>query len=123
MRAAHQRQRVGFAALRRQAEREVGLAGLGAHRGEVRQRRAERARADLPIAHPAVVEAEVSLLDGGVDGDDAEWARTHDGGVVSGPAHDPRATVRRCVALGVTGELGRDRLDQRALGDGAQRCR
>jgi hypothetical protein len=77
--------------------------------------------------HPALAEAEVRALDDGIDGDDAQRASAHDGGVVARTADDPsavRATGLRTARagdgalVGTVGEQLLDRFDQRALGDG-----
>ena len=58
--------------VRRDAECDVGLAGLGAHRREIRQRGRERAVPDVRGGRPRRVEPEVDALDHRVDARDGE---------------------------------------------------
>ena len=91
--AAHERERSCFAEPARQPEREVGLARLGAHRREIRQRRRQRAVADLGGARPARAQAEVDVP--------STIVSTRDDGEAAARARrrrrrpDPRTTARR----------------------------
>ena len=108
-----------------QAEHEVGLAGVRAHRGEVRERARKRPVADLAGARPALLEAEVHALDHRVDRGHAQRPRAR---TTAASSPMPRTTPARsrCAARC---QLGGDRFDQGALGDAvnrsgsAQRCR
>ena len=104
--AAHALRRgVGAEALR-DPHRDVGLAGLGPHRGDVREGCRERAPARVGRMHVRVLEPEVDPVDHRVDADDLDRAGTDDRGVVADPAHD---------AIGAVGEQLLERGDQRAL--------
>ena len=103
-----QRERLRVGQLGRQHHPEVGLAGRGAHRGEVGQRGGERAVAD--VGRRGLAEPEVGAVDHDVDGRDGERVAADDRGVVAEPAHDARAVAAR--------ERGADRLDQRRARDG-----
>ena len=95
------------------AERDVGLAGVGAHRREVRQRARERAVADSAGVTQSRRKCVVSTIVS-VETTARTAAGPHDRGVVPDPALDalaPRARDRG------------DRLDQGALVQWAQRWR
>jgi hypothetical protein len=85
-----QRQHGVIVELVRQHHAEVGLAGGGAHRRDVRQRAGQRAAPGVgrPAGRP---EPEVRPVDHHVDGGDRERVGAHDGRVVAEPAHDARA--------------------------------
>ena len=86
--------------------------GVGAHRGEVRQRAGERAVADVGERGDPSASAEVHALDHRVDATSPRTAAAaHDRGVVAEPAHDARAS---CTAAPL------ERLDQRELSSDAR---
>ena len=71
------------------AEDDVGLAGLGAHRRQVGERRGQRLVADLGQAR--LLAAEVDAVDEGVDRGRGGAAGHGDRGVVAAAEADPRA--------------------------------
>ena len=114
---AHELQRTPLAEVGRKSQHQVRLAGVGAHRREVRERGRERPVPDLVRGGAPVPEAEVDAVDHRVDRGDAHRSRTHHSGVVAAPAQHPRGGAR-------ARQLRRDGVDQGALGDAcAQRWR
>ena len=111
--AAHQLERRRGIEAAADAQRDVGLAGVGAHRREVGERACERPVAGIGGGHP--VEAEMLVLDHRVGRDDGALpAHPYDRGVIADRALDavaPRARDRG------------DRLDQGALVQWTQRWR
>jgi hypothetical protein len=73
----------------RQHDRQERLAGLGAHRGEVRQRAGQRAVAGVS-RRPAVAEAEVRAVDHHVDRHRGDAVRAQDRAVVADPPQHAR---------------------------------
>ena len=99
------------------AQRDVGLAGLGAHRGQVGERAGHCSVADLGRRRPALGEAEVHALDHRVDGGHAQRAAR---------ARRPRRRPSPRTMRGQPGgQLGRDGFDQgaRSAASPAQRWR
>lgn len=86
-------ERVGLAEALGKPEHDVGLARIGAHRGEVAERARERAMADVGRGDRRVVEPEVDPVDHRVDADRLDRPRAHDRAVVARPANDPFGAI------------------------------
>jgi signal transduction histidine kinase len=89
-----------------QPERDVRLAGVGAHRGEVGERCRQRAVAGVGRGDARVVEAEVDPVDHRVDARDLERPRADDRGVVAEPPDEAvRARFEQPLERGDEREL------------------
>ena len=110
--AGVQLQHVVVGELRRKHDRQIRLARLGAHRGEVRQRPRQRPVAGV-ARRPAAAEPEVRAVDHHVGRHRRHSARAHHRAVVADPAQHARA--------GPPLERGRDRLYETQFPGGAQR--
>ena len=73
----------------RQCERDVRLAGLGSHRGQIGERGRQRLVSD--VGRCVRVEPEMRPLADRVDRGDGDGAGAHDGRVVAGAAQEPLA--------------------------------
>ena len=82
---------------RGRAEDDVRLARVGAHGGEVRQRRGEGSMAGVGRRDARVVEAEVHAVDHRVDARDGERPRADHRGVVAHPPHDALGAPRQIL--------------------------
>jgi hypothetical protein len=112
--ARMQRDHVGLGERVGHDDRQERLAGLGAHRREVRQRAGERAVARVR-GRPARAEAEVGAVDHDVDRHGGHAAGAQHGRVVAHPAQHTRVRPAPDHAL--------DRGDQAELfSDGDRRC-
>jgi hypothetical protein len=100
------------------AEQEIRLAGVRAHRGEVREGARDGEPPDLLRRVPSAVQAEVNALDDRVERGDGDRPCADDRGVVPHASEQSRRR-RRCAGGGRgrrgrarRAELGSDRVDQ-----------